>query len=89
MGFIFNENNWRVCACSACVCMYVEKKQTQASSLTALHLYPEAWSLPELTEPAGLGSQSVSFTVTVGGATAAPGLKCALGTVVLVLGISQ
>lgn len=82
MGFIFNENNWRVCACSACVCMYVEKRSRHR------HL-PEAWSLPELTEPAGLGSQSVSFTVTVGGATAAPGLKCALGTVVLVLGISQ
>lgn len=72
-----------------CVHVCGKEKKTQASSLTALHLYPEAWSLPELTEPAGLGSQSVSFIVTVGGATAAPGLKCALGTVVLVLGISQ
>lgn len=62
-----------------CACMWKREVDTGFFLDCSPPIYPEAWSLPELTEPAGLGSQSVSFTVTVGGATTSPGLKCALG----------
>lgn len=53
-----------MCVHVVTVCAYMWK--TEVDMGIFLYLYPEAWSLPELTEPAGLGSQSVSFTVTAG-----------------------